>query len=398
MQVRVFSSGRDRLSRRDFVAGGAIMLTSAGCLRTCPANEAAKVAETKTISQEPDHYHGWPTLARRGNGQLVLVYSGGREGHVCPFGRVEMMVSNDEGRSWGFPQVLLDTALDDRDSGVLETARGSLLVTTFTSLAYEPLLERALKPSSGESWPPERLRRWQSARDRLTPEQRRSQLGEWMLRSTDGGITWSRRYSSIVNSPHGPVQLADGRLLYAGKELWSGEKRVGVCESKDDGQTWSWLAAIPPRPGDRADAYHELHASETGDGRIIVHIRNHNPTNDREILQTESIDGGRTWSLPHSIGVWGLPSHLLRLRDGRVLMSYGYRRSPFGVQARLSADSGRTWSGPLPISADGASGDLGYPSTVELGDGSLLTVWYERPANSGLAVLRQARWRIETQE
>jgi len=271
MQVRVFSSGRDRLSRRDFVAGGAIMLTSAGCLRTCPANEAAKVAETKTISQEPDHYHGWPTLARRGNGQLVLVYSGGREGHVCPFGRVEMMVSNDEGRSWGFPQVLLDTALDDRDSGVLETARGSLLVTTFTSLAYEPLLERALKPSSGESWPPERLRRWQSARDRLTPEQRRSQLGEWMLRSTDGGITWSRRYSSIVNSPHGPVQLADGRLLYAGKELWSGEKRVGVCESKDDGQTWSWLAAIPPRPGDRADAYHELHA-ERDRGRA-----NHRP-------------------------------------------------------------------------------------------------------------------------
>ena len=34
------------------------------------------------------------------------------------------------------------------------------------------------------------------------------------------------------------------------------------------------------------------------------------------------------------MGVWGLPSHLLRLRDGRLLMTYGYRRAPFGNQAR----------------------------------------------------------------
>jgi len=43
-----------------------------------------------------------------------------------------------------------------------------------------------------------------------------------MIRSTDGGRTWSPRCSSIVNSPHGPIQLRDGRLLYAGKELADG--------------------------------------------------------------------------------------------------------------------------------------------------------------------------------
>ena len=42
-------------------------------------------------------------------------------------------------------------------------------------------------------------------------------------------------------SPHGPTQLADGRLLYLGKELWTGEKRNGASESLDDGQTWRWL-------------------------------------------------------------------------------------------------------------------------------------------------------------
>jgi hypothetical protein len=76
-------------------------------------------------------------------------------------------------------------------------------------------------------------------------------------------------------------------------------------------------------------------------------------------------------------------------------MTYGYRRAPFGNQARLSADQGRTWSEPLTISSDGAGGDLGYPSTVELTDGSLLTIWYEQMKGSPKAVLRQARWQID---
>ena len=44
------------------------------------------------------------------------------------------------------------------------------------------------------------------------------------------------------------------------------------------------------------------------------------------------------------------------------------------------------------ISGDGRGGDLGYPSTVQLADDSLLTVWYESMAGLPRAVLRQARW------
>jgi Neuraminidase (sialidase) len=125
-----------------------------------------------------------------------------------------------------------------------------------------------------------------------------------------------------------------------------------------------------------------------------VHIRNHNKKNDRETLQSESDDGGKSWSKPHSIGVWGLPSFLTRLRDDSLLMSYGHRRKPFGNQARLSKDHGLTWSAPLSISDDGSSGDLGYPSTIELSDNSLLTVWYEKVSSNRFAVLRQTRWTI----
>src|SRR5262249_10521841 len=142
------------------------------------------------------------------------------------------------------------------------------------------------------------------------------------------------------------------------------------------------------------EEYHELHVVQADAALLIAHIRNHNSANHRETLQSESADGGHTWSEPHSIGVWGLPSHLLRLRDGRVLMSYGHRRAPFGVQARVRGDRGRLWSEPLFLSEDGASGDLGYPSTVEMPDGQLVTVWYESLRGSPHAILRMARWRI----
>lgn len=361
-----------------------------------------KILETKVISRQPEFYHGWPTVARRKNGELWVVWSGGREEHVCPFGQVVSMCSRDDGASWTRARVLHDSPMDDRDSGVLETAKGTLLVSTFTSLAYEPYLEKESKFAaltekgwSTEMMPAGEYEMWKATRDFLTPEQRQAGLGEWILRSTDGGISWSAPIPSVVNSPHGPIQLQDGRLLYAGKQLWTGEKKIGVAESKDDGLTWQWLAELPTRAGDvPVKGYHELHAVEATDGTLIIQIRNHNDANKGETLQTISKDGGKTWSEPKTTGVYGLPSHLLRLRDGRLMMTYGHRRKPYGNQARLSSDNGQTWGEALIISGDGKGGDLGYPSTVELADGSFLSVWYESMKEPKKAVLRQAHWTL----
>lgn len=399
MSSSYFVPSRRRFIRQTALAVGGLAAVGGTRAATAPAFQ---ILDTKVISPQPEFYCGWSTVVRRENGELWLSWSGGREAHVCPFGQVHAMTSRDNGETWSWPRVLLDSATDDRDSGVLETAKGTLIVTTFTSLAYEPLLEKQLHYDelSAKGWKsakmtPEQLARWTAARDRLSAAERKAELGEWCIRSTDGGKTWSTRIPTVVNSPHGPIQLSDGRLLYAGKQLWTDAGKIGVAESNDDGQTWRWLAEIPSRPGDDAKAsYHELHAVEAKDGRIILQIRNHNAANKGETLQCESSDGGKTWSEPHSIGVWGLPSHLLRLRDGRLLMTYGHRRAPFGNQACLSTDHGRTWSEPMIISGDGAGGDLGYPSTVELADGTLLTVWYESMKAYPKAVLRQARWRL----
>ena len=176
--------------------------------------------------------------------------------------------------------------------------------------------------------------------------------------------------------------------------MWQSQHRIGVCVSGDDGQTWNWLAAIPTRDGDDHRQYHELHAVEAANGHLIAQVRNHNKANAGETLQCASTDGGKTWTKPRSIGVWGLPSHLLRLADGRLLMTYGHRRNPLGVQARLSADHGRTWSEATVLHGKGTSGDLGYPSTVQHDDGSLLSVWYES-IKGAPAVLRQVSWKLK---
>ena len=171
------------------------------------AEPKATGLETKVISQQPEFYHGWPTVARRKNGELWVTWSGGRESHVDPFGQVHAMTSRDDGATWSFPRVLLDSAIDDRDSGVVETAQGSLLVTTFTSLAYAAHLQKQsvfgeLKESGWEQkrMPLEQRAKWEAVHARLNDAERKAELGEWLIRSTDGGRTWSTASRTATSS------------------------------------------------------------------------------------------------------------------------------------------------------------------------------------------------------
>jgi hypothetical protein len=358
-----------------------------------------------TVISHDSSYHGWPTVARLRNGDLLAVCSAGRLEHVDPFGKVFLIRSRDGGDTWSQPATAADTALDDRDAGLLETEKGALVLTWFNSLAWMNYLYR--QEMGQIDWlPRETQELWRAARAKLVETVRvRDELGDWVARSEDGGATWQPRVPARVSSPHGPIELADGRLLHVGKRTgppasWNRgssheSMELAAAESRDDGRSWAIIGTIPFAPGHAAADYHEPHVAEAPGGRLVAQIRNHGKPHEQETLQTESEDGGLTWSVPHSIGVWGTPSHLLRLRDGRLLMTHGYRRAPFGNQARISSDAGRSWSAPLTISADGLNTDLGYPSSVELPDGRILSVWYEVLKGNPRAVLRQVRWSID---
>ena len=170
-----------------------------------------------------------------------------------------------------------------------------------------------------------------------------------------------------------------------------------VLRSADEGETWE-LATIA-RPvketiGDET-GFDETALAEMPDGAVLAMMR---PDPDRSgfLWQSRSQDSGKTWSSPVKTPVWGFPAHLLVLRDGRVLCTYGYRRAPMGIRACLSRDGGRTWDieHGFVLRTDGkrSGSDLGYPLTTELEDGTLVTVYYFT-CSDGITHIAATRWR-----
>ena len=73
-------------------------------------------------------------------------------------------------------------------------------------------------------------------------------------------------------------------------------------------------------------------------------MRTHvNPSGDaKNMVVVVSEDDGFSWTPPKWTNIWGYPSEMIPLLDGRYLMIYGYRRPPYGVRGCVSED-GVTW-------------------------------------------------------
>jgi hypothetical protein len=82
----------------------------------------------------------------------------------------------------------------------------------------------------------------------------------------------------------------------------------------------------------------------------------------------------------------------MRHSSGALILTYGYREKPFGQRLAVSRDEGVTWQHDWIIRDDGPDFDLGYPSTVELADGGLLTVCYQKVTIDEKPSLLWSRW------
>lgn len=63
--------------------------------------------------------------------------------------------------------------------------------------------------------------------------------------------------------------------------------------------------------------------------------------------------------------------NFLQMKDNRLGLTYGN----CDIEARLSSDEGRTWEPSLRLFTTGP-GQMGYPSTAQLSDDLLVTVFY----------------------
>lgn len=340
----------------------------------------ATILETKVIATQPGRYIGWPTVCRRRDGELLAVFSGDRDEHVCPWGKVQLVRSKDDGATWSPPVSICNTPLDDRDAGIIETRQGTLVVNWFTSLAFEGSCRKAAAAGDPVA------RQWLLHAEKLTPATRAEWFGYWTRRSEDGGKTWLDPVRHAGTTPHGPIELADGRLLMVGRRGNAGAIQMVVEQSTDDARSWQEIAMIAQAPDDDPNEYYEPHLVEAADGTLVAMFRFHYRAGPKQaralegcyLRQAESHDGGKTWTTAHSTPLLGYPPHLIRLRDGRLLCVWGRRLPPFGEYACLSNDNGQTWDVDHQVRLAAAlDGDLGYPASTELPDGRILTVYYQ---------------------
>jgi hypothetical protein len=81
--------------------------------------------------------------------------------------------------------------------------------------------------------------------------------------------------------------------------------------------------------------------------------------------------------------------------SGALICSFGRRCEPFGEFAWVSYDGGETWEEEYAIDTNASDGDLGYPATVELDDGSLLTVYYQKLPGDMKPSFLCTRWNLK---
>ena len=81
--------------------------------------------------------------------------------------------------------------------------------------------------------------------------------------------------------------------------------------------------------------------------------------------------GSRVWSI-------SLKFFALQLQSGKVLLSYGYRKEPYGIRIRVCngelADIDQ--SEEIILRDDAPNGDLGYPHAIQLDNGEILVSYY----------------------
>lgn len=166
-----------------------------------------------------------------------------------------------------------------------------------------------------------------------------------------------------------------------------------------DDDNFEFVGSVPRAEDDDGTyEYYEPHSVVLPDGTIIVMIRVFYPDGremDESTYYSISTDGGKTFTKPVDTKCNGIPSHVIRHSSGVLIAVYGYRHEPYGQRVMFSHDNGKTWDIDYILRDDGISTDLGYPCTVELDDGSLLTVYYQREQGCENAIIMQSKWSLD---
>ena len=323
----------------------------------------------------------FPILALAPNGDVIAALRAGA-GHLGREGRMEVVRSRDNGRTWTPTHLLADSGDDDRDAAFGVSSQGTLVL----------LYQREHRYDAGGNY----------LGGQNIPEPKPIAL--MATRSFDNGLTWEEPFPLSLDSLARVsffgkvVSLDDGTLLapmYNSRSMLDDQREQltdisYLVRSQDDGRTWGSVSQIAP------------HRNETAlivldDGDLLAVQRN---DTDQALHSTRSHDGGLTWSPTTQITqACQHPADLIRLSNGDILLTCGNRNPPHRIEGRISRDGGRSWlnclltfSGQLYGYAleESRRTDLGYPSNVVLRSGQGITMFYYNPSMRLAADARQS--------
>lgn len=210
--------------------------------------------------------------------------------------------------------------------------------------------------------------------------------------SNDRGVDWEGAYMFPNLETDGIASRTD-YIIDGEKEMGvfltvakSDEKegRVAFARTKDGGVNWEIVSWI----GDEPEGFDIMPSSlRLSSSKLLTVIRTRTAEGLDLLTSYMSSDDGETWEkLKDPVadtGKGGSPAALLKMRDGRLALSYIYR-SNYGsrVNIRFSSDEGLTWSDEIVLRhGDGANRDCGYPRMVEREDGKLVLIYYWNNVN-----------------
>ena len=156
------------------------------------------------------------------------------------------------------------------------------------------------------------------------------------------------------------------------------EGRPFCTRTTDGGKTWDFVSWIAPEPKGFAIMPSTV---RLGPESFLSAIRREE-RDDGFIDLYRTDDTGKNWQyLGKPVDKTGSnPPAMIRLKDGRIVLTYGYREAPCGLRAKISADDGKTWSEEIILRQDAGCWDLGYPRIMQRNDGKLVNVYYYNDA------------------
>lgn len=220
--------------------------------------------------------------------------------------------------------------------------------------------------------------------------------------SYDRGHTWkgpfkvpmfgqkgiSARTDMVINGKH------DCFFFLTASKSDNHEGRIICCRTTDGCKTFDLVSYVGPEPKGYYIMPSTVRISPT---ELLCTIRCKSGEDEKFrswIEAWRSKDNCKTWVFDKDLVDCGEgnPPAMIKLKDGRLCMTYGLRAEPYEMRAILSSDEGKTWSPPFVIEADGAGRDIGYPRTVQRPDGNVVTLYYFQDKKSPYRKINATIW------